>query len=228
MKIHYWSQTSNSKTYAVLNPVSSGEHATTHDKIGTTAAPYLYRGPADWIYWVTNLSTGNKYPTDDGTTYTPDAYADYKNLDLYAIYSREGDVTIYNDIDYDIVDDTKDYVAGFGKTAAELSSLATTTISKATLGYDKQTNPTATTTVTVTLPTGEGQPEWVYDKVSFKMTYSDVVFFTETQVGEARGTANTFTILLKNLPSGYIYNCLVKAQYNKTTVSYPFTIYLTD
>ena len=35
-------------------------------KVGTTAVPYLYRGPADWIYWVTNLSTGNKYPTDNG------------------------------------------------------------------------------------------------------------------------------------------------------------------
>ena len=228
MKIYYWSQTSNSKTYAVLNPVSSGTHATTGDKIGSASAPYLYRGPADWIYWVTNLSTGNKYPTDNGTSYTPDAYAGYENLDLYAIYSREGDVVIYNDIDYDIDDSTKDYVAGFGKTAAELSSLTTTTISKSGLGYNKDTAPDATTTVTVTLPTGDSLPVWVYDKVSFKMTYSDVVFFTETQVGEARGTANTFTITLKNLPTGYIYNCLVKAQYNKTTVSYPFTIYLTD
>lgn len=228
MKIHYWSQTSNSKTYAVLNPVSSGEHATTHDKIGSTTVPYLYRGPADWIYWVTNLSTGNKYPTDNGTSYTPDAYADYKNLDLYAIYSREGDVEIFNDTDYDIVDTTKDYVAGFGKTAAELSSLITTEVSKSALGYDKDTAQGATTTVTVTLPSGTGNPTWVYDKVSFKMSYSDVVYFTETQVGEARGSANTFTIPLKNLPTGCVFNCLVKAQYNKTTVSYPFTIYLTD
>ena len=219
-KIYYWSQTNNEKPYTVLNPVK-GDNG-----LGSTSAPYLYNSAADWIYWVTNLSTGEKYPDDTGSTYSPDPYSDYKNLDLYAIFSREAYVNFYKDTDYDIIDTVADYVAGFGITAANLSSVNTNVASKATLGYNKENNPNATTTVTVTLPSGT---TWNYDSINLTISYAGYVFYNgEITDVAAVGSPNTFTFKLNQLPSGLIYNCKVEAQHSMTTVSYPFTIYLTD
>ena len=142
------------------------------------------------------------------------------------MFSREADVTFYKDTDYDIVDTVADYVAGFGITAANLSSVNTNVASKTTLGYNKETNPEATTTVTVTLPS---TTTWNYDSISLSISYGGYVFYNgEITDVAAVGTANTFTFKLKQLPSGLIYNCKVEAQHAMTTVSYPFTIYLTD
>ena len=226
-RIEYWSQNINTepaKPYVVLNPLKT-ENPETHALTNTEASPYLYSGAADWIYWVTDLTSDTKYPYTTGTT-TPAPYTGYKNLDLYAVYARQGDFVIYNDKDYDI---DAVYVAAFGVTSPAQTSV--NTVSKGTLGYHKDTAPEATTTVTLTLPSPVSpatEPSWVYDKVTFEISYSGVTYFNETQTGEARGTANTFTIPLKQLPTGYTYNCKITAQYQMTTISYPFWIALTD
>ena len=64
--------------------------------------------------------------------------------------------------------------------------------------------------------------------VSLKISYAGRTYFNKEEVGGDRATGNTFTIPLANLPTGYVYNCLITARYQMTTVSYPFTIYLTD
>lgn len=215
-KIVYWSQ--SNQTYTVLNPVSSGTHATTGEKIGAAGSPFLYNGPAEWIYWIQELATGTKYPDDTVTPYSPNPYPGFKNLTLYAAYSREGDVEIYNDSTYDIL---QAWVNAFGMTGT-VSKVATNTVSKGT-----DLSNAATTTVTVTVPsTVTGK--WKYDKVALSITYAGRTYFDEEQVGAANGSANTFSIALANLPTGYVYNCFITAQYQMTTVSYPFMIYLTD
>ena len=208
-KIVYWSQ--SDQTYAVLNPI---QDSTTH--LGTASNPYLYNGPADWIYWIQELVTGTKYPDDTVTPYAPQAYAGFKNLTLYAAYSREGDVEIYNDITYDIL---QNWVEAFGMTGT-VSKVSTNNVSKGT-----DLSGAATTDVSVTLPAAN---TWKYDKVGFSITYGGRTYFNDEQVGAAAGSPNTFEIALGNLPTGYVYNCLITAQYQMTTVSYPFTIYLTD
>ncbi|MBO4533821.1 MAG: hypothetical protein J5726_09045 [Treponema sp.] len=220
-KIVYWSQNDASHKYAVLNPVKDADTG-----LGTEANPYLYQGPADWIYWITDLTTGTKYPDATGATYAPDPYADFKNLDLYASYSREGNIEIYNDATYDIL---SAWVTGFGLTAGNVSLTTTNQVSKATLPVDPNDTENKLTTVTVTVP-AETTPAgtWKYDKVSFKITYAGRTYYNQEQVGAARASANTFSIPLKNLPTGYVYNCLITARYQMTTVSYPFTVYLTD
>ncbi len=223
-KIVYWSQ--SDAAYDVLNPVSSGTHAETGDDIGSSAAPYLYNGPAKWIYWITELTSGTKYPDATGATYAPEDYEGFKNLTLYAAYSREGDIEIYNDISYDIL---QAWVNAFGMTAT-VNKNATNKVSKGTapatpLEGVTYLGGTGSTTVTVTLPEAN---TWKYDKVAFSINYAGRTYFDEEQVGAAAGSANTFTIALGNLPTGYVYNCLITAQYQMTTVSYPFTVYLTD
>ena len=223
-KIAYWSQ--SSIEYTVLNPVYST--ISNNVKLGAEGSPYLYNGAADWIYWITDLAASTKYPDATGAVYSPDPYAGYKNLDLYASYSREGNIEIYNDKTYDIL---PAWVEGFKKAAGALSKLQTNNISKADMDSagDPENASYKKATVSVTIPetTADGG-DWKYDKVSFKISYAGRTYFNEEQVGAARESANTFTIPLRNLPSGYVYNCLITAQYQMTTVSYPFTVYLTD
>ena len=217
-RIEYYSQNTNTSPtmyYAVLNPKKAGAGET-----NSHASPYLYSGASDWIYWVTNLTSGTKYVYPENATvpdpYTATAYGGFKNLDLYAVYAREGAFEIYNDKDYDIL---ASYVTAF-----EISGPTSTgdnVVSKATLG-----GANASATVSLILPSGT--PTWVYDKVTFEISYSGVTYFNETQTGGARGTGNSFSIPLKQLTSGHIYNCKLTAQYQMTTISYPFWITLTD
>ncbi|MBP5602565.1 MAG: hypothetical protein J6X78_07530 [Treponema sp.] len=209
-KIVYWSQ--SDEDYDVLNPV---QDSTTH--LGTSTNPYLYNGPADWIYWIQELATGTKYPDGTANPYAPIDYDGFKNLTLYAAYSREGDVEIYNDSTYDI---QSAWVGAFGIAAGSVSKISTNTVGKAA----NLSNAT-TTTVSVTLPSAN---TWKYDKVALSITYAGRTYINDEQVGAAAGSANTFNIALGNLPTGYVYNCLITAQYQMTTVSYPFTVYLTD
>ena len=214
-KIVYWSQ--SDQEYTVLNPVKDASTG-----LGTDNSPYLYNGAADWIYWIKDLTAAepdDKYASVAGaSTYTPKPYDSYKNLTLYAAYSREGDVEIYNDSTYDLL---QAWINAFGMTGT-VSKVATNTVSKGT-----NLSNAATTTVAVTVPsTVTGA--WKYDKVAFSINYAGRTYFDEEQVGAANGSANTFTIALANLPTGYVYNCLITAQYQMTTVSYPFTVYLTD
>ena len=207
-KIVYWSK--SGQTYSVLNPVKGANGK------GSSGNPYLYNGPADWIYWITDLTTGSKYPT---TNDIPNSYDDYKNLNLYASYSREGDIEIYNDKTYDIL---QAWVSAFGLSGT-VAKDSTNTVSKARIN-----SPTTTVSLTIPVATGDNPPTWKYNNVSFKISYSGHTYFFAEQVGNERGTANEFEIALSNLPTGYVYNCMLQAQYQMTTVSYPFTIELTD
>ena len=107
-----------------------------------------------------------------------------------------------------------------GRLSGTVSKVATNTVGKAA-----NLSGATTTTVTLTLPDAN---TWKYDKVAFSIKYAGRTYFDDEQVGAAAGSANTFNIALGNLPTGYVYNCLITAQYQMTTVSYPFTIYLTD
>lgn len=206
-KIVYWSQSDASHKYSVITPVKGA------NGLGSSGNPYLYKSVADWIYWLKDLAAGEKYDYDtNATVYTPLPYADFKNLNLYAVYAREGSFEIYDDKAYDI-DPTWVNAFGFDGT---ITSDVTKSFSK---------NGAANTTVTVKLPSAN---TWKYDKISLTISYSGITYYNNEQVGAAQGNANTFTIPLDLLPGGIVYNCVLTAQYQMTTVSFPFTINLTD
>ena len=206
-KIVYWSQSDSSHEYEVITPVKGA------NGLGSSGNPYLYKSVADWIYWLKDLAAGEKYDYDTNeTVYTPLPYAGFKNLNLYAVYAREGSFEIYDDKAYDIL---PGWVNAFGYTGT-ITTNETKTFAK---------NGAANTTVSVTLP--ENNP-WKYDKVSLTISYSGITYYNNEQVGAAPNVANTFTIPLNLLPGGIVYNCVITAQYQMTTVSFPFTINLTD
>lgn len=187
---------------------------------GSSGKPLLKNGDVKWGYWVTDISNDTKYPE---TSNILDPYTNFKNLDLYAVYARDGNVVVYKDSTYDIM---ASYVTGFGKTAGAISQDTTNTYEKG--DRDAETKKFTPATLTVTLPTGDSQPTWTYDYVMFQISYGARTYYVERQEGASRGTANTFTIPMENLPTGNVYNCKIIATYNKTTVSYPFTMLITD
>lgn len=210
-KVYYWGLSNND--YTVLAPVGTddGNGNTT----GSDTNPYLYDGAAKWLYWYTDPQTHVVYPTLTGNVYSPDAYSDWKNLDLYAVYSREGNVTLYDDADYDL---KPSYVAGFGFTAGNLNRSTKLTFSK---------DGASETSVSVTLP-DDVTDEWIYNSVKFTMTYGGFIYSAQEQTGAERGSSNEFTINLENITTGNVYQCCITARYDKTIVSYPFSVYVTD
>lgn len=203
--VKYWSQ--SDKDYEVINPADSN------------STYKLTKSPASFIYWKKSMA-GDYWPSYDRqtNTYIPDDYDGYKNLNLYAGYSRQSGIEILDYNDYDIV---PEYVAGFGSAFGAIDKEATFT-------FNVGSN--TSTTVTLKLPEGsdENDPIWIYDNVSLQITYSGMIFYDEEQAGAPRGTGNTFTIPLGSMPHGYRYDCFLEAQYNMISVSYPFTIDLRD
>lgn len=208
--IKYWNK--GSANYTVIEP--NGD--------GTAGKPKLTNGDVEWGYWLLNVSPNEKYPSS-GDPATLNPYEDWKNLDLYAVYARDGVVNVYKDIDYDI---SAAYVAGFGKDAGGLDKDATNEYSKGERVDENFAD--ATLTLTLPSPNNDTDPTWKYDYVMLQITYGSKTYYEETQEGKARGEANTFTIPMKNIQTGPVYNCKVTATYKKTTVSYPFTLLVTD
>ena len=209
--IKYWNK--GSVNYTVIEPKGDG----------TAGNPKLTNGDVEWGYWLLNVSTNEKYPSS-GDPATLNPYEGWKNLDLYAVYARDGVVNVYKDIDYDI---SADYVAGFGKDAGGLANDATNEYSKGERDVDENFAD-ATLTLTLPLPNNDTDPTWKYDYVMLQITYGSKTYYVERQEGAARGEPNTFTIPMNNIPTGPVYNCKVTATYKKTTVSYPFTLLVTD
>lgn len=216
-EIRYWSQSKkdNLTDYNTYNPIAPTgvENAETGVIESTATTPCLYVGEnaskTYWIYWTKDLG-GDKWvvsTTDD----TPKPYDGFKNLDLYAIYQRDGEVIIYDDSKYDIL---SSYVSGFGKDYGEIKKNNTNEFKKGT---------NTETAVKVKLPTAN---VWKYDKITLTLSYAGRTYVAQEMKGAVAGGETEFTIDLTNIPTGYVYNCNITAFYKKTIVDYPFAIYI--
>lgn len=216
-EIRYWSQSKkeNLTDYNTYNPIAptGEEDAETGVIRATETTPCLYVGENSsktyWIYWTKDLG-GDKWvvsTTDD----TPKPYDGFKNLDLYAIYQRDGEVIIYDDSKYDIL---SSYVSGFGKDYGEIKKSNTNEFKK---------GDNSSTTVKVKLPDGN---EWKYDKITLTLSYAGRTYVAQEMKGASADNETEFTIELENIPTGYVYNCNITAFYKKTIVDYPFAIYI--
>lgn len=199
------------------------------DPTPNPTTPIVEANGAKWYYWSQGVG-GAAYPcTTAGNYNTPEDYMGYKNLDLYAVYSRDGTVIIQDDNDYDIL---QTYV-----TIDKKDGSTVIPVKKERLTYSKGTDalgtaPAYNTNFNVTLPASDADPatndEWKYDKVTFQITYGGRTYVAQEQIGAARDSANAFNVDFSNMPTGYVYNCKFTAHYQRTIVSYPFALYLTD
>lgn len=182
---------------------------------GTTGNPIIKKDTYTWSYWSTDgtSETASRY-NEPGAA--PEAYKGYKNLDLYAMFTTDASVAIFDKKSLEI---QADWItvgtpgALTGKTAE--IEVATQTEVKWTF-----------TPGDVKDAEGKKIENFAYDKVNFTVTKGGRTFEAQSADGVSAAKAAEFTMSLSDLPLG-IYQVMFTAHYGTTTVSYPITATIT-
>lgn len=174
--------------------------------------PIIKKNTYTWSYWSTDgtSATASRYnePGD-----APENYKGYKNLDLYAMFTADAGVAIFDKKSLDIQDGwiTVDTRTITGKTAEIEVTTQTEVKWTFTPGEVKDAE-------------GKKIENFAYDKVNFTVTKGGTTF--ESKSADKVGAATEFAMSLSNLPAG-IYQVMFTAHYGTTTVSYPITTTIT-
>lgn len=176
--------------------------------IKADGTPIIKKNTYTWSYWSKDATseTASRY-NEPGAA--PEAYKSYKNLDLYAMFTTDASVAIFDKKSLEIQDGWINVAPGTltGKTAE--IEVATETEVKWTF-----------TPGEVKDAAGNKIENFAYDKVNFTVTMGGTTF--EAKSEDKVGAAKDFTMSLLNLPAG-IYQVTFTAHYGTTTVSYPIT-----
>lgn len=180
--------------------------------IKADGTPIIKKNTYTWSYWSKDgkSETASRY-NEPGAA--PEAYTGYKNLDLYAMFTTDASVAIFDKKSLEIQDGwiTVDTGTLTGKTAT--IEVATETEVKWTF-----------TPGEVKDAEGNKIENFAYDKVNFTVTKGGTTF--EAKSADNVGAATEFAMSLSNLPAG-IYQVMFTAHYGTTTVSYPITTTIT-
>lgn len=178
--------------------------------IKADGTPIIKKNTYTWSYWSKDgkSETASRY-NEPGAA--PEAYTGYKNLDLYAMFTTDASVAIFDKKSLEIQDGwiTVDTGTLTGKTATIEVVTETEVKWTFTPGEVKDAE-------------GKKIENFAYDKVNFTVTKGGTTFEAKStdNVGAAR--AAEFTMSLSNLPAG-IYQVMFTAHYGTTTISYPIT-----
>lgn len=174
--------------------------------------PIIKKNTYTWSYWSKDATSeaASRY-NEPGAA--PEAYKGYKNLDLYAMFTTDASVAIFDKKSLEIQDGWIKVAPGTltGKTAE--IEVATETEVKWTFTPGEVKN-----------AEGNKIENFAYDKVNFTVTKGGTIF--EAKSEDKVGAAKEFTMSLSNLPAG-IYQVMFTAHYGTTTVSYPITTTIT-
>lgn len=170
--------------------------------------PIIKKNTYTWSYWSKDATseTASRY-NEPGTA--PEAYKGYKNLDLYAMFTTDASVAIFDKKSLEIQD-------GWIKVAPGTLTGKTATIDVATETEVKWTF----TPGEVKNAEGNKIENFAYDKVNFTVTMGGTTFEAKSADDVSAAKAAEFTMSLSDLPSGR-YQVMFTAHYNTTTVSYP-------
>lgn len=181
--------------------------------IKADGTPIIKKNTYTWSYWSKDgkSETASRY-NEPGAA--PEAYKGYKNLDLYAMFTTDASVAI------------------FDKKSLEIQDGWITVATPGTLtGKTAEIEVATQTEVKWTFTPGEVKDaegnkieNFAYDKVNFTVTKGGTIF--EAKSEDKVGAAKDFTMSLLNLPAG-IYQVTFTAHYGTTTVSYPITTTIT-
>lgn len=181
---------------------------------GTTGNPIIKKDKYTWSYWSKDgkSETASRY-NEPGTD--PANYKGYKNLDLYAMFTTDASVAIFDKKSLEIQDGwiTVDTGNITGKTAT--IEVATETEVKWTF-----------TPGEVKDAEGKKIENFAYDKVNFTVTKGGTTFEAKSADEVSAAKAAEFTMSLSDLAAG-IYQVMFTAHYGTTTVSYPITTTIT-
>lgn len=193
------------------------EDSTTGTKIikadGTPAEnPIIKKNTYTWSYWSKDGKSEDKSRYNKPGV-APENYKGYKNLNLYAMFTTDASVAIFDKKSFEIQDGwiALDTVPLTGKTVT-IDAVGKTGVKWTfTPGEVKDAE-------------GKTIENFAYGKVNFTVTKGGATF--EAQSADKVGAATDFTMSLSDLPSG-IYQVIFTAQYGTTTVSYPITTTIT-
>lgn len=176
--------------------------------------PIIKKNTYTWSYWSKDgkSETASRY-NEPGTA--PEAYKGYKNLDLYAMFTTDAGVAIFDKKSLEIQD-------GWIKVAPGTLTGKTATIDVATETEVKWTF----TPGEVKDAEGNKIENFAYDKVNFTVTMGGTTFEAKSEDDVSATKAAEFTMSLSDLPSGR-YQVMFTAHYGATTVSYPITAIIT-
>lgn len=176
--------------------------------------PIIKKNTYTWSYWSKDATS------EDASRYNepgaaPENYKGYKNLDLYAMFTTDASVAIFDKKSLEIQD-------GWIKVAPGTLTGKTATIDVATETEVKWTFTPGE------VKDAEGKPitNFAYDKVNFTVTNGGATFEAKSAVDVSATKAAEFTMSLSDLPSGR-YQVMFTAHYGTTTVSYPITAIIT-
>lgn len=182
--------------------------------IKADGTPIIKNNTYTWSYWSKDgkSETASRY-NEPGTD--PANYKGYKNLDLYAMFTTDASVAIFDKKSLEIQDGwiTVDTGNITGKTAT--IEVATETEVKWTF-----------TPGEVKDAEGKKIENFAYDKVNFTVTKGGTTFEAKSADNVSATKAAEFTMSLSDLPAG-VYQVMFTAHYGTTTVSYPITATIT-
>lgn len=175
---------------------------------------------------VKNSLSWTKWKKADNTYVdTTEKYSGPANIDLYACYTTDADVNIFNAADYKL--DAAWITVGEGSATLTGTESCTLTLSKATA---LNTDGALIWTVNVA-DKGETSPitgKFAYDSVTIKVSAFGNTYYTQTQANVAVGTPATFTQTGAKLLESGIYNVKITATAGTTTVTLPVVLTITD
>lgn len=173
------------------------------------------------IAWTKWQKADNTYVD---TTATP-KYSGPKNIDLYACYTTDADVNIFNAADYKL--DASWITVGKNNVALTGTDPSyTVSVSKAAA---LETNGDLTWRITVADSGAEPiTTGFAYDSVKIEVSSPGMHHYTQTQADVAVGTPATFTQTGAKLLESGTYNVLVTAKEGTTTVTLSVVLTITD
>ncbi len=171
--------------------------------------PIIKKNTYTWSYWSKDATSeaASRY-NEPGTA--PANYTGYKNLDLYAMFTTDASVAIFDKKSLEIQD-------GW----ITVATPGTLTGKTATIEVTTQTEVKWTFTPgEVKDAEGKKIENFAYDKVNFTVTKGGRTFEAQSADGVSAAKAAEFTMSLSKLPTGR-YQVMFTAHYGTTTVSYP-------
>lgn len=203
-----------------------GETAQTAPIVDYASKETAYRVPDATNTLVKNNISWTKWKKADNTYVdTTEKYSGPANIDLYACYTTDADVNIFNAADYKL--DASWITVGEGSATLTGTESCTLTLSKATA-----LNADGALIWTVNVADkGETSPitgKFAYDSVTIKVSAFGNTYYTQTQANVAVGTPATFTQTGAKLLESGTYNVMITATEGTTTVTLPVVLTITD
>lgn len=185
-----------------------------------------YRVPDATNTLVKNNISWTKWKKADNTYVdTTEKYSGPANIDLYACYTTDADVNIFNAADYKL--DASWITVGKNNVALTGTDPSyTVSVSKAAA---LETNGDLTWTITVADSGAEPiTGTFAYDSVKIEVSAAGINRYTQIKADVAVGTPATFTQTGAKLLESGTYNVMITATEGTTTVTLPVVLTITD